>query len=92
MRLIDADELLKDWNANIPEYNGGFSQRKDTIAIINRQPTAYDIDKVMVALEKASFWTDSTYDEDGYSNDDADEVIFLDKAIKIVKAGGKNDD
>ena len=41
-------------------------------------------EKIMQKLENASWWTDVTYDEDGYSDDDRDEVITLDEAIGIV--------
>lgn len=36
-------------------------------------------------LEVNSFWTEATIDEDGYCHDDSKEVVFLDKAIEIVK-------
>lgn len=59
----------------------------DIQAILRRQPTAYDSDKVVKQLKKTSYWTDPYYDEDGYSDDDSDEVVLLDKAIEIVKGG-----
>lgn len=43
----------------------------------------------MRQLEEASYWTDPIYDEDGYVDDDSDEVVFLETAIEIVKSGGK---
>lgn len=45
------------------------------------------MDKIVEQLEEASYWTEPTYDEDGYSDDDSDEVVFLEKAIEIVKGG-----
>ena len=42
-------------------------------------------DKIIEKLENASFWTDSSFDEDGYSNDDSEEVVYLHEAIEIVK-------
>lgn len=60
-------------------------------AIIENQPTAYDVDKVVKELEEESFWTEPTFDEDGYCNDDSWEAVYLDKAIEIVKeVGGMN--
>lgn len=35
-------------------------------------------------LEEASHYEGSTFDEDGYCNDDSWEVVYLDKAIEIV--------
>ena len=41
-------------------------------------------EKIKQKLEEKSWWTSQTYDEDGYGNDDSDEVITLDEAIEIV--------
>ena len=41
-------------------------------------------EKIIEHLENASFWTDSSFDEDGYSNDDSEEVLYLHEAIEIV--------
>lgn len=57
--------------------------------IIGNMPVVYDADKVIEQLENASHWTENTFDEDGYSNDDSDEVVYLQTAIKIVTNGGK---
>jgi hypothetical protein len=32
-----------------------------------------------------SWWTGATYDDDGYSNDDREEVVDADRAINIVE-------
>ena len=42
-------------------------------------------EKIIEHLENASFWTDSSFDEDGYSNEDSEEVVNLREAIEIVK-------
>ena len=42
-------------------------------------------DEIIDRLENASFQTDSSFDEDGYSNDDSEEVVDLHEAIEIVK-------
>ena len=42
-------------------------------------------EKIIEQLENASYWTEPTFDEDGYCNDDSDEVVYLNKAIEIVK-------
>lgn len=44
-----------------------------------------EFDKIIERLENASFWTDSSFDEDGYCNDDSEEAVYLHKAIEIVK-------
>lgn len=33
-----------------------------------------------------SWWTESTYDDDGYSNDDEEEVIYADRAVNIIES------
>lgn len=77
MRLIDADEfkefLTKLYEEGAP-YDG-------IIELLDKEPTAYDVDKVVEELEE-------------YSNADEAErhgtipVIELDDAIEIVKRGG----
>ena len=42
-------------------------------------------EKIIERLENASFWTDSSFDEDGYCNDDSEEAVYLHEAIEIVK-------
>ena len=41
-------------------------------------------EKIIERLENASFWTDSSFDEDGYCNDDSEEAVYLHEAIEIV--------
>ena len=59
--------------------------------VINNTNTAYDVDKVVEELDNSSHWTESSFDEDGYSNDDSEEVLYLNDAIEIVKQGGISD-
>lgn len=47
------------------------------------------IQEIIEKLESSSFWTRSTFDEDGYSNDDSEEVVYLDSAIEVVKEVGE---
>lgn len=42
-------------------------------------------EKIIERLENASFLTDSSFDEDGYCNDDSEEAVYLHEAIEIVK-------
>lgn len=49
----------------------------------------YELDKVLETLDESCYWTDATYDEDGYSNDDSWEVIDKYEVIRIVRSGWK---
>ena len=89
MRLIDADkytENIKNFADSIREKEPKFAAVYDAIInSINRQPTAYDVDKVLKQLE----------DEKSHMSllDDELEEIYksaIDDAIEIVKAGGMN--
>lgn len=92
MRLIDADKLMATLLEEIPmaENTNVFKE------MIENQPIAYDVDKVVEQLETA---------RDGYSTAQLmtatnDELVkrFIAKekalklAIKIVKRGGKEND
>lgn len=47
------------------------------------------IEEVKEASKKAflcSWWTEGTYDDDGYSNDDEEEVIYADRAVNIIES------
>ena len=54
MRLIDADELIK--YIKIWEIGTSISSdQKEFIDCVNRQPTVFDVDKVVEQLEKYLF-------------------------------------
>lgn len=78
MRLIDADELMKDRVENDPVR----------IAVMH-SPTAYDVDKVVERLEILSDRAD-----DKIMEQEGSEQYFdgfgdgIDEAIKILKSGG----
>lgn len=83
MGLIDADVLMTDVRNTITEK----SRAVDWINLINRQPTAYDVDKVVEQLKSESArWQDSG---DAY-NDEKEKGVAIGfrKAIEIVKGGG----
>lgn len=80
MRLIDADNL------NFQEQHYNKSQMKAILDFIDNQPTAYDIDRVAERLK-----TDSSVRLYGSGNSN-NYLIPLERAIEIVKAGGKYDD
>lgn len=77
MRLIDVDDL------NFQEQHYNKSQMKAILDFVDAQPTAYDVDKVVEQLEETKAYM-------LYENMNAD-VKWIDKAIEIVKAGGKNE-
>ena len=81
MRLIDADKI--DFNE---VFVGASEFAQDTRnaaqMLIDNQPTAFDLDKVMVQLENRSALARPV----GWSK--AYEIIMLKDAIEIVKGGG----
>lgn len=78
MRLIDADKLIE----NINEIYKGYMTDEsgcvpyDFERIVDEQPTAYDIDKVVEELESIEC-ASGAYER----------KCWLDKAIEIVKQG-----
>ena len=89
-RLIDADELIK--YIKIWEIGTSISSdQKEFIDCVNKQPTVFDLDKVVKQLKdlKAMYWVSiaNTGDE---KLDVAYENVgnALDEAIEIVKGGG----
>lgn len=85
-RLIDADKLLN----RIAELfrNDDLYLVGKFIGLIEQQPTAFDVDKVVSELEKSHFHTNATFDDDGCCNDDSEEVVNLNEAIEIIRGGG----
>ena len=77
MRLIDADELKRSISQNnkIPRI---FQQ------VINSQPTAYSVDKVVEELKELKAYAI-------YEDMNAD-IKWIDNAIEIVKQGVISDD
>lgn len=84
MNLIDADKLMEDVLNSMPTG----SARGVFRAFIEEQPTAFNVEKVVEQLEESYFLTESTFDDDGWCNDDSEEVVNLNEAIEIIKAGG----
>lgn len=78
MRLIDADELKNI--LTVAEYPCVLQTA--LVGIVDTQPTAYDVDKVLEQMEDAT-----AIGADCVGN--AFECIPQYMAIEIVKAGGK---
>ena len=90
MRLVDADKIqehlekVKKESASLVDLSHiiGFQ------SVVDAQPTAFDVEKVVEQLEKSHFHTDATFDDDGCCNDDSEEVVNLNEAIEIVRRCG----
>ena len=98
MRLIDADILIEklksyaecDWNKSLCVMLP--SVVDDCIEFVDQQPTDYSVDKVVEELEEMKMRYFLTIANTGDEKSDfAYENVgnALDKAIEIIKAGGK---
>ena len=89
-RLIDADELIK--YIKIWEIGTSISSdQKEFIDCIDKQPTAFDMDKVMESLEQKKAKAELLLAEDmGTAFEFSSKCRFdaYKKAIEIVKEGG----
>ena len=84
MRLIDADKLIDYLGfENTDEEREENVAEVLTLEDIDRQPTAFDVEKVVSELEDYKMWKELLiYDLDFR------ERQIIKKAIEIVKAGG----
>ena len=81
MRLIDADKLIEEIKQEI-DMRYMYSP-KGFINVINNQPTAFDVEKVVSELEDYKMWKELLiYDLDFR------ERQVIKKAIEIAKEGG----
>ena len=81
MRLIDADKLQEDLE-KVKKESATFVDILHIIGfqiVVDKQPTAFDVEKVVEQLEKESYYIDIETDR---------EVVNLNEAIEIIKAGG----
>ncbi len=80
-RLIDADKLIEEIKQEI-DMRYMYSP-KGFINVINNQPTAFDVEKVVSELEDYKMWKELLiYDLDFR------ERQIIKKAIEIAKEGG----
>lgn len=98
MRLIDVDKLIdKLIDESIYEWVDGNGKIDISYvrALIYKQPTAYDVEKVVEKLENKKFKAFMTLANTG---DKQLDMIYenvgncIDNAIEIVKAGGIDED
>lgn len=86
MGLIDADALKKDLKS-VTLSNGTLVNTNAVLLLLDKYPTAYDVDKVVERLEKEK---NPNYREDGSLMGER-AAIEIDKAIDIVKRDGKEE-
>lgn len=92
-RLIDADWIVDSDIANClgAEY---YSCVPDVRDMLNDQPTAYDVEKVVKELEDLKMRYYFTIANTGDADKDCAYLNIanvIDKAIEIVKRGGRDD-
>lgn len=93
MRLIDADEFVKKFrrsDANTEDENHMCSVVR---WMTKKEPTAYDVDKVVKQLEEEKEYSEADFDRytrEHYPDSDCDDWFCsgLERAIEIVKGGG----
>ena len=84
MSLIDKEKLMKDIQKTITEQSGTI----DWLNMIYRQPTAYDVDKVVDQLEEIR--VKKTCNKEKCDGKELCRICVVDDAIEIVKGGGVN--
>lgn len=87
MRLIDADKVI-DHLEKVKKESRSLVDVAHIIgfqSVIDAQPTAYDVDKVVTELY------DKSFERYGNSGMGRELVINLDDAVEIVKRGGADE-
>lgn len=79
MRLIDADEIIDSLGGSDIDFAIG--------AVIDEQPTVFDVDKVINELKRDKFIESECTLSDIHQGYNAG----LNRAIEIVKGGGLNE-
>ena len=94
MRLIDADELVK-FLKGCTMSNGTLINTNTMLSVIDKMPTAYDVEKIVAELEeeKEISCADFTKYVNEYSpclDDEYDDFFHkgLERAIVIIGKGG----
>ena len=81
-RLIDADALKQDLRKCQIESLITHTEEKNVFDIINEQPTAYDVEKVMDQLEE------NQTIKFHFTGEKPTQTIDYETAIDIVRKGG----
>ena len=84
---LTVEEFLETYSESIQNRMAelGYYVKDGLICIDQEERMDKVFEKIIEHLENASFWTDSSFDEDGYSNADSEEVVCLHEAIEIGK-------
>ena len=82
---VEKTFVLK-YRVRCPKCNVAQLNQYDTEEeAIKEWNTRIPMERIVGELEKDSWMTEATFDEDGYCNDDSYEVVILSRAIEIVK-------
>lgn len=95
MRLIDADVLKKDLKS-VTLSNGTLVNTNAVLLLLDKYPTTYDVNKVVEELEeiihpKGLYFCRVSKGGCNKSDDVGCIDCAIQKAIEIVKRGGKNE-
>lgn len=95
MRLIDADALKKDLKS-VTLSNGTLLNTNTVLLLLDKYPTTYDVDKVVEELDeiicpKRLYFCRVSKGGCNKSDDVGCIDCVIQKAIEIVKRGGKNE-
>ena len=95
MRLIDADKLKKDLES-VTLSNGTLLNTNTVLLLLDKYPTTYDVNKVVEELEeiicpKRLYFCRVSKGGCNKSDDVSCIDCAIQKAIEIVKRGGKNE-
>ena len=100
MRLIDADKLQEDLE-KVKKESASLVDISHIIgfqSVVDAQPTAYDVDKVVEQLEEQRKMYEQESEELEKMRDDPNQIIYrrgkmrgFEYSKEIVKAGGIDD-
>lgn len=62
------------------------SEREMRILDTVKNALIEEVKEVSKKMDACSWWTEGTYDDDGYSNDDEEEVVDADRAVNIIES------
>lgn len=98
MRPINADKVLGVLRELDAHSFSGTMHIKNAMHLINEQPTVYDLDKIVEQLEEERELAYADFDRyaeevDPCLDSECDDFFHkgLGRAIKVLKAGGKNE-
>ena len=90
MGLIDVDKLKKDLES-VTLSNGTLLNTNTVLLLLDKYPTAYDVDKVVKQLGEVEKIMTSPVNKDCFGEECRASdctVCLISKAIEIVKGGG----